>query len=678
MKVGNIQTLSGPMVYRESGGKPHIVDDDARRFRFSLSSEEPYVRSSWFDDPWVEVLGHKADEIDLSRFNTGSAPLLIGHNRYGLSSLVGVIERAWLEDGRLMCEAKLSQRDDVADLWRDIKDGIVGNTSAGYTILERTLVKVNKNGPDEYRVNRWRPAEGSLVSVPADSTVGVGRSDNPSQEHYTITDKIEERTMPDKATPAKPAKKAAASDDVVDESQRADDNTAPSKAQALKAEPVIDTEGEKRGAEAERTRASEITSMVDRVGLKREFADELIKGGKPIDEVRQLVIDKVAENGPKNRGAGIEMVKDQVDKHREAAEQWLECRTGVKDDAGKLIQVDGDNPFRGAKLLDLARESLIRAGDNPVGLFGSELAQRAISHSTADFSVILENVMHKNMIGAFNMAGDSWRGFCAVGDLSDFRPHNRYLMGSFSDLRVRDENGEFVDGTLDDARKESITAESKGRILGLTREMLVNDDMGVFTGASRQMGRAAARTLEQDVYALLALNSGLGPVMSDTKTLFHADHGNVHTGVPSAAGFAAAIEVLKTQILPNADTGAVEYLDLQNVPTFLGPIGLAQDAKVINEAQYDPDTANKLQKPNKARGLIGMAIGTPRLSSTPWYLIGDPNEVPVFEVGFLNGVQTPMLESQESFRQHGIQWRVVYEYGIAAVNWLGALRSTGA
>lgn len=425
----------------------------------------------------------------------------------------------------------------------------------------------------------------------------------------------------------------------------------------------------------ERNRVSEINRICAAAKVT-DLAADLIEAGATVDQARAKVLDALVQRDVSHTPAAT-TVEDNRDKRINAATEWFLHRIGHAD-GGKRIQVAGDNPFRGMKLLDFARVSLERAGERVTGMSGMELAIRAATHSTSDFPVALENVMHKTLLGAFSTAGDTWRAFCATGDLSDFRPHNRYLQGSFSDLQTVNENGEFQDGTLDDTRKEQITLTTKGRILNLSRQMIVNDDMGVFTNAARSMGRAAARTLEGDVYALLAQGSDFGPTMSDSTTLFHSGHGNVTTGAPSAEAFAAAINVLRSQKLPNASSGADEFIDLQLPPVFVGPLGLAQDAKVINESQYDPDTANKLQKPNKSRGLIGAIVGTPRRTGTPWFLFADPNEVPVIEVGFLDGNQAPVLEIQDGFRVDGVSWKVRFDYGIAAVNWLGAVRSTGA
>jgi HK97 family phage major capsid protein len=166
-------------------------EDGLLRLHISASSEEPYLRQSWWDDPWVEVLGHKEGEVDLSRFNGGSGVVLGNHDRWtavGNTPLagIGVIEKAVLKSRRLELDIVISRRESLADLRQDIRDGLVRNVSIGYQIGERTLTKDNGDkAPSEYRVTSWTPFEVSLVDIPADATVGLGRSLDGSESAKT-------------------------------------------------------------------------------------------------------------------------------------------------------------------------------------------------------------------------------------------------------------------------------------------------------------------------------------------------------------------------------------------------------------------------------------------------------------------------------------------------------------
>jgi hypothetical protein len=159
--------------------EPGAADDGLLRLRLAFSSEAPVLRRSFFEDDWVEILGHNPTEIDLGRMNNGSAVVLANHSRdqaTGSTPLasIGVVERAWVEGGRLMADVAISRRDALADLRQDIADGLVRNVSIGYRINERVLTRAGGEVADEYRVTSWTPYEISLVDIPADATVGLG------------------------------------------------------------------------------------------------------------------------------------------------------------------------------------------------------------------------------------------------------------------------------------------------------------------------------------------------------------------------------------------------------------------------------------------------------------------------------------------------------------------------
>jgi len=133
-----------------------------RVFTISISSEEPYKRYGE-----TEILGHMENEIDLSFFKSGNAPILLHHNT---REQIGVIEDAWIENNRLRGRIKISRNRD--DIVRDIEDGIIKNISVGYSVL-----KIKSIGDKAYRATFWKPYEASIVSIPADQTVGINRSE---------------------------------------------------------------------------------------------------------------------------------------------------------------------------------------------------------------------------------------------------------------------------------------------------------------------------------------------------------------------------------------------------------------------------------------------------------------------------------------------------------------------
>lgn len=651
------QRLTGPTIQRATDAAATVTDAEARRFRLSFASEIPYLRSSWFDDPWIEVLGCSPEEVDSTRLDTGGAPLLWGHDSYDRENNIGVIEKAWFENGRGYADVRLSMRDDVASIWQDVQDGILKNVSVGYQIQERTLVKQNEGSPNEYRVTRWLPLEISLVSVPADETVGVGRSKSDADlTRYVVSDiPSMERSMSDKTNqPADPANNQRQVDPAV--APNAVDVT--ETATRAAADAVV----------AERKRAGEIGDLCRTHGMSDEFRAKAVNDGETVEAVRGKILADLAERSAKSpHNTRISVGAEDSEKQRAAAEHWLLARGNEKID-GKAIDTAG-NPFRGSKLLDLARSCLERAGVDVRGLMPMELVQRAITHSTSDFPIILQNVMHKTLLSAYEAIPDAWRSFCAVGDLSDFRPHYRYRMGSFGNLSTVNENGEFTYGTFRDAERESITGATKGKLLNISRQMVINDDLGAFLGLARAMGRGAARTIEVDVFALLAAN----PTLGDGVALFHATHNNLNGSgaAPSVTGFDAVRQAMAAQL----DVGANDYTSVRPA-VWLGPLALGGTARTINDAQYNPDDSNKYAKPNISRGLFTSVIDTPRLTGNLWYAFADPSQEPVIEVGFLNGQQTPYMEMKQGFEVDGVTWKIRHDYGVAAVGYRGAQKVT--
>jgi hypothetical protein len=324
-------------------------------------------------------------------------------------------------------------------------------------------------------------------------------------------------------------------------------------------------------------------------------------------------------------------------------------------------------------MLDLARASLTRAGIKHAGMDQMQLVAAAFTQSTSDFPILLENAMHKALQSAYMEAKDTWSRFCRTGSVSDFRAHPRYRVGSLGNLDALTELGEFVNKTIPDGEKSSISAGTKGNVINLSRQAIINDDLGAFIGLAAQLGRAARRTIETDVYALLALNSGLGPVMDDGHTLFKANHANLTTG---AAISVAALDADRVAMGSQSDVGGNSFLDLRPA-VLLVPLAIGGSARAIVGAEYDDDSNKQQRKPNVIRDLFDDIVDTPRITGTRRYMFADPNEAPVIEVAFLDGNDTPYLESENGFSVDGTRWKARLDFGVGAIDYRGAVTNAG-
>lgn len=371
--------------------------------------------------------------------------------------------------------------------------------------------------------------------------------------------------------------------------------------------------------------------------------------------------------------AGIHTVEDEADKRRGAAVSALLVRANHAS-AEQRAAYNG-NPYRGHTLLEIARASLEQAGRSTAGMDKRDIVGAAFTQTRSDFPVLLTEAIHRVLLSAYGVQALTWQRFCKRGQVSDFRPHNRFRVGSLGNLQPKTEAGEYKTVAIPDGEKTSITAATKGYIIGISRELVINDDLGAITDQAAAMGRSAARTVEADVYALLVSNAGLGPVLNDGKTLFHADHKNiVATGArPTTASF----QDFRLAMAQQKDISGNDYLDLRPA-VWLGPVGMETEAKLINQAQYEPSTSKNSLTPNVSLGLFRDVVGTPRLAGTRHYAFAEPDEAAALEVAFLDGIDTPYLEQQTEFSTDGASFKVRLDYGVAGHDFRGAATNAGA
>jgi len=222
-------------------GRMEEDNDDDNMVRFSFSSEMPVDRAMG-----DEVLDHGDGAVRLDRLNNG-APLLFNHD---MNQLVGVVERAYVKDKRGYAEARYSSSAFAQQMKDDVRNGIIRNVSVGYRILR---MGDPKKPTDEYRVTEWEPLELSLVTIPADPTVGVGRS-------------------------------------LVDEEplivKHAEDKMEQQQSLELHQSAITD----------ERNRVRTITALGTKFN-RHELADQLVESGKSIEEARAAFLDVLQTAG---------------------------------------------------------------------------------------------------------------------------------------------------------------------------------------------------------------------------------------------------------------------------------------------------------------------------------------------------------------------------------------------
>lgn len=681
-----VRRISVPIGVR-TGGAVGTYDAEKRTVELTIATEGmvrmPGYQLGLLDDHYYEILDCAPGSVNLAQVEADNCPILDAHAAYSLEYQLGKLRGARCENREVIATCHFGQSDEAKTLEADVAADTAPKVSAGYSRQQAMFDRFEGEIP-VYRITKWTLQEASFVPIAADPNAGV-RSGEPTIFPCTIDEGA--RAMPPEITEAAPAAPATVVNPPV-------------------VEPVI--EGTRTAPEFEGNRMSRFTPSTAMAFVEnaRAFGDPVVtrarqlveqneRGEVSIETATSSLLQASAEAqraATGTVGAGgraIEVTADERDKFILGATNSIILRAGVGDLITRAAKLRGETvdldpgEFRGVRNAELARLCLDRAGvriasydrDVIVGQALTHIGQRdGAMNTTSDFANLLENVLHKTLQAAYAVAPDTWRRFCGIGTVVDFRPHPRYLRGSFGVLDDLTEAGEFRNKNIPDGAKELISAKTKGNIVALTRQAIVNDDLGAFNTVTVELGRAAKLTIEVDVYAALALNTGAGPTMNDTYALFHANHGNIGTGgVPSVAAFDEARQLMAKQ----TDVSGNEVLDIRPA-IWLGPVSIGGSAKVINGSLYDPDAVNKLQRPNMVNGLFSDVVDTARLTGTRWYAFADPNLAPAIEVVFLNGVQEPYLEQQLGWRTDGTEFKVRHDYGVGGLNWRSAVTNAGA
>lgn len=651
--------------------KPNSYNPETRTLIASFASEYPVKRYSWRnDEEYLEVLEMSEAAGDLSRINKG-APALRNHRAH--EDPVGRTLRGWFEGKEALAEIQLSGREDLAGFRQDVEEGIICNMSFGYVVEEYVpQPSTDRTKIRTYLATKWTPHEVTFATVPADPTVGV-RSLTPEEgddkEEFYITTINEEEMTTTKTGAAVPP-----STDPEEEGTRS------LKPPVTPPTPVDAAKIAEEAGKAERTRGIEIREAVRTAKLDDSLAEGWINDGTPIDQVRKLVIEKWAAADPAN---GVRTESNAAVKTDQADKDILVRSTGllVKGNYSDLTKLDPQlvkeaNVYRHYSLLDMARMCLEDIGIRTIGMRSSEIAERAITESSSGFPVLLGNIVHQVLLNPRAIAADTWRETASIMSVSDFREHRFLRTWGLTNLDEIKENQEINNKPIADGTGEKISIGTYGNIINMSRRMIVNDELDAFARGAANMVRAYWRTIETKYYQRLLENGGFGPLMADGLPLFDAAHGNLNT---AATMTAAELDKMRLTMGAQKDEGSLDFLDLRP-SILLTTMTLEKTAKQYNEAKFDMDAtgANKYAKPSVSEGLFEKIVASPRIAANSYYAFAKPEEEPTMVVAFLNGEQGPSVTRHEPWKQEGVEFKIIGDFGIGAVGTKGAVLNKGA
>ncbi|MGR3747794.1 MULTISPECIES: prohead protease/major capsid protein fusion protein [unclassified Paracoccus (in: a-proteobacteria)] len=585
---------------------PATADPGARTVEVVWSTGAP-VRRRDMAGQYIERLSLDPQAVDLSRLE--GASVLDAHRQTAVRDVLGSVRSAAVDSKRGTAFIQFSARPEVEPVWQDVLAGILRHVSVGYSVED--WAETTENGVRVLTAVRWTPHEISLVPTPADPGAHIRM-----------------------------------------ETEMTDTNTTPAPCEA------------QTRAEAN----AEIRSIARIAGLDQSWIDGQIDGGADPDTARRAAFEALAKRSApaiRTEQVRVEMGESQDDPALRARQmgEALYARINPRHDLSEPAR-----RYAYATPVDMAKELLTLRGESTMALSPASLVTRAL-HTTSDFPIILGDTVGRVLRDAYQAAPSGIRRLGRQTTARDFRAVNKIMLGEAPLLEKLNEHGEIKAGTMAEAR-EAYKVETWARKIGVTRQVLVNDDLGAFADLARRMGQAAAETEARILVTLLEAGSGNGPTMSDGKTLFHADHGNkAGTGaVISDATLSAARLALRTQ-------KGIEDRTIRVTPrNLLVPPALETTAEKWL-ASIAPATAADV---NPFSGSLSLVV-EPRLSSaTRWYVTADPGEIDGLEFAYLSGAEGPQVESRSGWDVDGVEIRVILDFGAGFIDHRGWFMNAGA
>lgn len=305
--------------------------------------------------------------------------------------------------------------------------------------------------------------------------------------------------------------------------------------------------------------------------------------------------------------------------------------------------------FAGMSMGELAMHSVRAAGHRPLNM---QDAIRMATHTTSDFSVALENALGKSLARQMEQVRPALQRAAHEIPAEDYRGGNLVSLSASGMPQEIGEGGEIKYVTVDETGERKPAPRDFGAMFGLSNKAIANDDLGIFDQIGKKMVMGATERLRHVLLEPLLANGGLGNLLVDGKTVFHADHGNL-----AAAGAELTVEslsqariALRSQRGPQGEYYAVE------------PWALVVPPQLETQAQQlmAAINATKFTDANPFSGALEIIVEVGLTDPKAWYLIGNPASHDGLAYAFLDGQAAPRVESKPGWHTLGVEFRLVW------------------
>lgn len=606
------------------------------------------LRQYWSDAPLV---------VDLSGMEIGADTPLLANHYNSVNNRLGLVQ-ATVHDGQSLdvSGSIVSETDQAKEIVTQGKAGSDWQLSIGADIKALKYIRegtVTINGQDHeaplYHVVKSKLREISVVAVGEDNDT-----------HLHVAASLFQATNPEGVPPMpKPGEQTPA--------------VPPVQAAAPGAETPTQTPDQIAAAAvaAERQRIAAITEIC--AGEYPEIEAKAIQDGTGVDQVRTDVLAAMRAARPQ---AGNIQVRRGVEGNEMGVIQAALMQTFgigekviIAECGEQTIEAASKRFRRGIGLQQLLIEAAAANGCQYRDFrnYHREILQAAFS--SVSLPGILSNVANKRLLASFNAVEQVWRMISAIRPVSDFKAITSYRLTGDLGFQKVGPDGEIKHGTVDEESYGN-QAETYARMLAITRQMQINDDLGALDSILTRIGRGAA----------LKLNSVFWTEFKDNAAFFTTARKNYATGAATALGIdglTSGNTLFRKQVDKDGDPIALvprilltpvdlEVLANQLMTALALMIAGSTDAKVTANnpwvGKFKPVSSSYLDD-----------------STTAYYLLADPNDVPVIETVFLNGQETPTVESAEAnFETLGIQMRGYFDFGVSKQDYRAGVKMKGA
>lgn len=672
------------------------------------------------------------------RANQSQIPIVDSHDDSTVRNIFGSIRGLQVVNGELHGQPNFASDPDAQLICQRMNEGHITDFSITALPLESLFIPHGKSfttsrgatidGPAIIHT-RWQPHNASICATGADELSTVRRSYTDLERKVTRTmDEALLKQLADMGLPAGMTDPnqvlawvvgklgTAPASEPVEKMEEpvappAEEKPAEEKVENMADEPKPEEEVKKveeaisRALKNDATRRKEIQSLCSAHKIERAFADALCDEGVDLNTARAKVLERMATKPIGQTTDRVSVTESADDKLFAAARDGLVMRTYRAGGIRRAVEkpAAGHEDFANMKLSRMAEMYAEKLGCDVRRMAPKDIAlvamghpgaanryriQRDAYHTTGSFANLLLDAANKTLLAGYEEAPFTWNMWARdAGTTSDFKTLNRIRFSEMGTPEMVPEGADYPEAAMSDA-KESYKINKYGNVFSITWETVVNDDLDAISRIPAMQGAACRRLQNQAVYGVLTANAAMadaGLLFNSTAQTTAGGHANLasSSAAPSVttlnAGFLSMLtkKGLRSDVILNIQP-AFLIVPAALSATALQLLGSIADPSVGGSAAGNSNTKN-IYGPNGDRPL--KVVIEPVLdgnSATAWYLAANNSQVDTVEITFLEGEQSPVLESEWDFDKDVYKNKVRQTFGVAAIDYRGLYKNAGA